>query len=173
MPQAALADDDPQQSKPTYKLTSGDGIVSFYMKGADVFSKYPDASNYVFRIKRSGAYRDLNTSYSIQAIGKNTESYDQILAKFNVTLPEHYEVICKDYSSAKLSELLSNFNSSDSSAGADLPSYQVTPRTVANAVVPEVHDTVPTEDAVDNSMLPADDLDPINSDDDLDDDVSF
>lgn len=33
MPQAALADDDPQQSKPTYKLTSGDGIVSFYMKG--------------------------------------------------------------------------------------------------------------------------------------------
>lgn len=33
MPQAALADDDPQQPKPTYKLTSGDGIVSFYMKG--------------------------------------------------------------------------------------------------------------------------------------------
>ena len=108
----------------------------------DVFDKYPDPCNYVFRITRSGAYRDINTTYSIQAVGRNTtQSYDDILKKFNATMPEYYDVICKDYSPEKLSQLL--ISSGSSAPSSDLPSYTVTPRvSVASSMIPETHDTI-------------------------------
>ena len=54
----------------------------------DVFSRYPNPSEYVFRIRRNGAAGDVNTTYSIIAIGKNDfKSYAQILAENNIRLP--------------------------------------------------------------------------------------
>lgn len=131
----------------------------------DVFDKYPDPSNYVFRITRSGAYRDINTTYSIQAVGRNTaQPYEDILKKFNATMPEYYDVICKDYSPDKLSQLLIN-PTSNSSVSSDLPTYTVTPRVSVNASspspIPETHDVFPEEPSVD-SMIPSDDEPPFN-----------
>lgn len=121
---------------------------------ADIFDKYPNPSEFVFRIRRSGVANDVNTTYSMQAIGKNTVmSYDEIFAKFNLVDPDYYEIICKDYPADKLSSLL---NSNSDSASSDLPNYQVTPRVSAASMIPEVHDTIPQPSILPDNMLPAD-----------------
>lgn len=135
----------------------------------DVFSKYPDPCNYVFRITRNGASGDLNTTYSIQAVGTNKVlSYEAILAKFNVMLPAYYEVICKDMQPAEMSTLLNSVgsnNGSSSSFNGELPSYQVTPR--ASSMMPPVHDPV-SEDTATISIPSDDDSDPGDGDDSID-----
>ena len=104
----------------------------------DVFSKYPNPSEFVFRITRHGVAGDVNTTYEIVAVGKNTyKSYAQILVDNHASFPEYYSNICKDWTSDKVHSLLSA--SSDSGyAGSDMPSYQVTPRVSYSA------DDVPT-----------------------------
>lgn len=102
----------------------------------DVFAKYPNPSEFVFRITRNGAANDVNTTYSIMAIGRNTYmSYDDILAKKGVSYPEHYETVCKDVSPSTLTSMLNsgNVNSGNVSSGSTMPEYQATPRVVFNA----------------------------------------
>lgn len=96
----------------------------------DVFENYPNPSEFVFRITRHGVAGDVNTSYEIRAIGRNSkESYETILDKFNISLPEHYETVCKDISESSLRTLLSSGSSSQAVYGSeDLPAYQATPR---------------------------------------------
>lgn len=73
----------------------------------DVFSKYPNPSEFVFRITRHGVAGDVNTTYSIQAIGKNTQMpYAQILAQNNASMPEYYNTICRDLTDVELKHLL-------------------------------------------------------------------
>lgn len=73
----------------------------------DVFSKYPNPSEYVFRITRHGVAGDVNTTYSIQAIGKNTQMpYAQILAQHNATMPEYYNTICREVTEFELKQML-------------------------------------------------------------------
>ena len=100
----------------------------------DVFSRYPNPSEYVFRITRHGQARDVNTSYEIRAVGKNDAmSYDVILAKFNTKVPDVYNNVIREFSAGELNLMLSNTESDSSadnsySSGASMPSYQVTPR---------------------------------------------
>lgn len=119
---------------PVYNLTSNqiefwDRSVRFENQlSTDVFEKYPNPSEYVFRITRHGAAGDISTTYQITAVGRNTsESYDAILKKFNIKMPDHYSNIVREYSAAELGHMM-NTNNSDSTDS--LPDYQVRPRAV-------------------------------------------
>lgn len=93
---------------------------------SDVINKYPNPSEIVFRITRKGDAGSVDTKYVITAVAKNTTmSYASILASKGVTLPEHYDIVCKEYTSAQLHSML---NSGDSPSGEDLGAYQAQPR---------------------------------------------
>ena len=73
----------------------------------DVFDKYPNPSEVVFRITRNGAYGDINTTYSIVAKGANSpesgcKTYQQILAENNIIFPDYYSQVVKEYSAGEL-----------------------------------------------------------------------
>lgn len=74
----------------------------------DVFKNYPDPSKYIFRIIRHGVPRDRNTRYEIKAIQNSPYTYDQILTKANIKLPDHYNSICKEVTSDQLAAMLSD-----------------------------------------------------------------
>lgn len=138
----------------------------------DVFRNCPNPSEYVFRITRRGSARDINTSYTIVPISKNTSfSYDTILTKKGITLPAYYDVICKDYPVAELSMLL-NENSSNtsgySSGITELPDYPVIPRNSTTYVdVPTATTTPDTLSALPNfENAPTNiNIDPLDEDD--------
>lgn len=95
----------------------------------DVFSKYPNPSEFVFRIRRSGVPGDVNTTYSIVAVGRNTlGTYDELLSRFNVTMLEHYETICKSMSRSQLLDCLSGGNNDVPDTASTIPAYIPTPR---------------------------------------------
>ena len=101
----------------------------------DVFSKFPNPSDYVFKITRNGASGDINTRYSIQAIGKNSMlSYDEILEHLHVKMPDYFETICKTWTMDEYQENLTT--SSATSVDIDaMPEYKLSPRaSVANPV---------------------------------------
>lgn len=73
----------------------------------DVFSRYPNPSEYVFRITRHGASGSYETKYEIMAIGKNTfKPYAQVLAENNATMPEYYSTICKELTPVALKDMI-------------------------------------------------------------------
>ena len=110
----------------------------------DVFQKFPDPSDYVFRITRKGEANDINTTYTIQAVGKNVVmSYDTICKKFNTSFPAYYSNICREVSPAELSTMLNTSNEGPSE-NYSMPDYQVTPR-VSSSVMPPV--TTPVDPA--------------------------
>ena len=103
----------------------------------DVFSKYPNPSEYVFRITRNGAAGDVNTTYSIVAIGRNTfKSYAQILSENNATMPEYYSNVCRDLTSIELQRLLNDSDRPNNGFSANddySATYGATPRAAAPA----------------------------------------
>lgn len=127
---------------PMYNITAGelqfwDRTMRFENQlQQEVFAKYPNPSEFVFRIRRNGAANDVNTTYSIMAIGRNTYmSYDEILAKHGIRYPEHYETVCKDVPQSTLTSMLNsgNVNSGSASNGSNMPEYQATPRVIFTA----------------------------------------
>jgi len=116
-----------------------------------VFSRYPNPSEFVFRITRHGAAGSVDTTYDIAAVGRNTSpemSYEAILANNHVTFPEGYSIICKELSVPELDGLL-NANISEEPSNYEMPNYQVTPRTsVSNDVTPVDANLNPIEDKV-------------------------
>lgn len=130
----------------------------------DVFDRYPNPSQCIARITRHGVAGDINTKYQIDMIGKNTiGSYDQILAKFNATFPQYYNVVCRELTSAEMATLL-NTSTSDSanysSKTDDLPDYVPTPRVSVPTPIAEP----PRVDAYDSTNI-------ADSDEDVDDPV--
>ena len=106
----------------------------------DVFSKFANPTEFVFRITRRGTAGDINTRYEIQAVAKNNVdemSYDAILAKLNVTFPDYYNTICADWSEEEYKEHLGGCNAQvdvDS-----MPEYKISPRGVSAVVdVPDL-----------------------------------
>lgn len=147
---------------------------------SDVISRYPNPSEYVFRITRRGAANDVNTRYDIRAVGKNTLiSYDEILAKLGVSLPEYYDTICKEFTAAEVDRMINVVSTSGSSASDayDMPSYKVTPRVTAEPVttvttMPYTAPVIPatyTSPSVDNL---SEELVDVSGDEDIDD-ISF
>lgn len=99
----------------------------------DVLSKYPNPSEWVFRITRDGKPNDQNTRYTIVAQGKNSKyPYEKILADHNITLPDGYESACSDRSADELKSLLNATTATPTSEY----SYVPTPRASANDYQP-------------------------------------
>jgi len=100
---------------------------------ADVLSKFPNPSEWVFRITRNGEAGSVDTTYSIVAQAKNSNyPYERILADHNITLPAGYEAACKDCTSAELNDML---NATASTPTAEY-NYVPTPRASANDYQP-------------------------------------
>ena len=100
----------------------------------DVFDKYPNPSEYVFRITRNGEAGSQDTRYVIQAVAKNSSMpYAKILADNNAKMPDYYENVCKDLSPSALQDLLSG-----GQAPTEEYNYIPTPRASGYA------DSVPT-----------------------------
>lgn len=87
-----------------------------------VFKNYPNPSEYVFRVTRHGQPRDPATRYEIRATSRNADySYDQILADFNMTMPDSYSMVCKELTYTEMQNYLT------SDAPTDLPDYGYVP----------------------------------------------
>ena len=118
---------------PLYNVTEGqvqffDRTIRFEPQlEQDVFSKYPNPSEFVFRITRHGAAGDVNTHYQITAIGKNISTpYQTILSENSITFPDYYSNICKDVGAIDLQAMLnSDVNAYSSNS---LPDYTPSPR---------------------------------------------
>ena len=103
----------------------------------DVFKNYPDPSCFVFRITRFGVPNDRGTRYSINVLEENlVGSYDEIMAKYGISFPNSYEIICKDYSATELRRILSQQSSQNTS---QRPTYGAAPRPMSqsSAIPPE------------------------------------
>ena len=102
----------------------------------DVFNRYPNPSELVFRVTRHGVPNDINTTYSIIAVGRNTlGSYQAILDKFNAKMPDYYSNIIRDVSVSELSSML---QSSDSDT-ASMPEYTPIPRAGFQTSIPDTY----------------------------------
>lgn len=168
---------------PLYNITAGE--IQFWDRTdrfgvqleADVFRNYPNPSDFVFRITRHGMPRDLNTTYSIMAAGKNSSMpYDVILEKFGVKMPDYYSTICKEVTISELDSMLGNTGlNSGAATFTSLPNYQVTPRfssapasfdTPQTASVPDAFYTpTTTADASSSGSTNVDIPDPADEDD--------
>lgn len=141
---------------PMYNIQAGE--IQFFDRSTrfenqlvtDVFQKFPNPSEYVFRITRKGEANDINTTYTIQAVGKNTlMSYDGICQKFNASFPAYYSNICREVTPAELSTMLNTSGESASSENYSMPDYQVTPRVSSSIVPPVVTPVDPAPEFVD------------------------
>lgn len=149
---------------PLYNITTGS--VEFFDRTmrfepqlqADVFAKYPNPSDIVFRITRHGASGSVDTTYEIVAVGRNKDlPFAQLLADKGVTFPDYYENICKTFTAGELNNLLKSESSASASDGP-MPNYQVTPRVTAPASAPPADITSLTEN---DDGEDADELEPV------------
>lgn len=147
---------------PMYNLTTD--AVEFWDRSVrfenqlsnDVFEKYPNPSEFVFRVTRHGAAGDVNTTYEIRAIGRNSKMpYEAILEKFSISIPEHYETVCRDIDASSLRSMLASGSSQQAVYGSeDLTEYQATPRVATTPSIQEDLDTIDTvTDVVDDDEL--------------------
>ena len=128
--------------------TGDAGVVEFWDRNfnngfiaqldREIFNIYANPSEYVFRIKRKGAFNDTQTRYSFVAVGKNSiATYDQILAKFQIKMPDHYESIVKSFTSVELSQMLQM--QQNASAAAVTQDYVPIPRTGYQSSIPDTY----------------------------------
>lgn len=103
-----------------------------------VFNNYPNPSEFVFTVTRHGEYRSDKVTFDITATYRNDViSYDQILAKFNTSMPAYYENICKSYSISELERILSSNNSA--ATANNLSGYSATPRAGYTPSIPDTY----------------------------------
>lgn len=136
----------------------------------DVFRNYPNPSEYVFRITRHGVANSVDTTYSIQAVGKNNfASYAQILADLHTSMPKDYEKICKDYDRTQIEAIVNNAGNNGATSDYQAQ-YNAQPRSAAP--VPNVpQPTVPTPVYSQPAPLPP--VDSLTQDSDLGDEPNF
>lgn len=141
---------------PLYNISAGE--IQFFDRSirfqnqleSEVFSKFANPSDYVFRIIRHGAAGSFETTYEIVVVGHiNGTSYDKICADNNVTFPDYYSTVCKDLTVSEVSALFTApVSSTATSVSGDMPSYTVTPRPVYE---PEVDTELDISDIDDDS----------------------
>ena len=100
----------------------------------DIFNIYPNPSEIVFKVTRRGAFNDKNTRYTFTAVGTNSVmSYDQILAKFQIQMPDYYENIVKSFSMSELTEML---QAQKPDVASNMPAYTPIPRSGYQSSIP-------------------------------------
>lgn len=135
----------------------------------DVFEHYPNPVDFVFRITRHGAAGDVNTTYEIRAIGRNADySYESLMKKFNISMPAHYESVCKDVRPMDLRAMVNA--AASHSEESDLPDYRVTPRTRSSEAPTAPDVPIPGPDALPFSL---DDIESAEDVEDLDGEPNF
>lgn len=101
---------------------------------SEVFKTYPNPAEVVFKVTRHGEAGSKDTRYSIQAKYRNTiASYEDILAKFNATMPDYYSNVIKEFSIPELADLLQTVGDSS----PDLPDYTPIPRAGYQPSIPD------------------------------------
>lgn len=137
IPMLVLSHSDPNFNGP--KIQFWDRSTKFQAQLMnDVFKNYPDPSGFIFRITRYGVPNDRGTRYAINVLEENQVGhYEDIMTNYKISLPESYDIICKDYSATELRRILLQQTSQNASPR---PSYGATPRTApqSNAVPPDV-----------------------------------
>lgn len=127
----------------------------------DVFERFPNPSEFVFKITRHGVPNDINTDYNISAIAKNAiGTYDEILQRCQAKMPDHYSTIIRDVSISELTSMLQN-SGSEPSAASGLPEYTPIPRSGYQSSIPETFVDASTvtessEEVVNVNFTPAD-----------------
>lgn len=148
---------------PVYNIQAGeiqfwDRTVRFEPQlQADVFSKYPNPSEFVFRITRHGASGDINTKYQIIAVGNNNvKSFAEILSENSASFPAYYENICRDVDAFTLANWVNNSNSArkDSATSSAVPNYIAAPRVTPSSVstLSEISDIETSDEEVDEPV---------------------
>ena len=113
----------------------------FQQLDSDVFSKFADPTEFVFRITRHGVAGDFNTRYEISAVAKNNViSYEDILKKLEVSFPDYYNTICADWSEE---DYRAHLAPAREQVDVDsMPEYKISPRGVAqNVDLPDFSDS--------------------------------
>lgn len=129
---------------PVYNITNGK--IEVWDRSArfrdqlvrDVFKRYPDPSEYVFRITRHGQANDRETTYSIDVAGTNTTTtIEAILTSANTTLENVYNDICKEITPFEMKLMLDENNAA--AAATTATAYGAIPRasfTAPNQIAP-------------------------------------
>lgn len=129
----------------------------------DVFSKFPNPSECVFRITRDGAAGSRDTKYSIVPIGRNSSRpYEKLLADAGVSLPDYYNTICKEMTIAEMANAL---NASSDTSNLQEYGYTPVPRgAAAEPPVPELNVATPTYSEPPVTAPPVADMPEYNAD---------
>lgn len=114
----------------------------FQQLDTDVFSKFANPTEFVFRITRHGVSGDINTRYEIQAVARNNVegmSYNDILNKLNISFPDYYNTVCADWSTEDYKNHLA---APREQVDVDsMPEYKISPRGVSKVVdLPDLAD---------------------------------
>ena len=124
---------------PVYVIDSGEILFwdrntrFFQQLDSDVFSKFADPSEFVFRITRHGVAGDFNTRYEISAVAKNNViSYDDILKKLDIKFPDYYNTVCVDWSDSEYRDHL--IPAKEQVDVDSMPEYKISPRGVQQSV---------------------------------------
>ena len=117
----------------------------FQQLDTDVFSKFSNPTEFVFRITRHGVSGDINTRYEIQAVAKNNVdgmSYSEILDKLKIEFPDYYNTVCADWS---VEDYKSHLAAAREQVDVEsMPEYKISPRGLSKTVeVPDLVDTLP------------------------------
>lgn len=99
-----------------------------YQLRKDVFDKYPNPTEFIFRITRHGVYRDRNTRYSIMVEANCVSDINDVLNGMGVSFPEYYENIVKSINAAELNDWINDSSSDEAYMPSANYSYQVKPR---------------------------------------------
>lgn len=113
----------------------------FQQLDTDIFSKFSDPTEFVFRITRHGVAGDFNTRYEITAVAKNNViSYEDILKKLEINFPDYYNTICADWSTE---DYRAHLAPAREQVDVDnMPEYKISPRGVAqNVDLPDFSDS--------------------------------
>lgn len=107
----------------------------------DIFSKFANPSEFVFRITRHGASGDINTRYEIVAVAKNNIlSFDDILKSKSIVFPDYYNTVCVDWS---VEDYRSHMIPVSTQVDIDeMPEYKISPRVESvESSLPDVSDS--------------------------------
>lgn len=138
----------------------------------DVFAKFPNPSELIFRITRHGVANSQDTKYEITPINRNNlKTYDDILVSKGLKMPDCFDMIVKEFTNIELSDMLAH----PETENTEFSDYVATPRGFTSSV-PDTYvnvasvmnsESVPSPNVVDTAY----DVDTDSDDSDLVDPV--
>lgn len=160
---------------PLYNISAGE--PQFFNRGSlfkeqlvrDVFNRYPNPTEYKFRITRHGAAGDRDTKYSISVLDYNDgPKYADIMAKYNIKFPEYYENIVRSVDAQTMRLWLDSSGTRNTTA-----TYNATPRVSIPPIPVSIIDTTPEMPSVQDDDVPFSSSVVVGKDEDTTEVVSY